>query len=498
MTGKSGAWAPAIFTLGLFLAIAGSRLLLLHNCGTDLPQFDAWGVEGEGIFKPYFNGTLTFADFFAPCNEHRVAISRLFSLLLLLANGLWDNQLQAVVNALIYSAFAALLFLGLVRRISGTASLFLGAVTLAAFAHPFGWENALWGFQLQFYLLVALSVALLYAATGETEITYTRIALIGVLQFATLFTMASGVLASVALLAIAGIASTRSWSDRRKRRLLIVQIAVSLAVILFWKLVVYFPVSGHDPLKASSLADFAEVLAHCLSWPFVSSGHWWIAAWLPWTILMLRYLCRKDNDSGLCRFAIALGIWVLLQAAATAYARNTLALGSKYADPLSLGMLANGLAIVLLARTANRVATASIILFALFWMAVSGYALYGDYRGTVGWILPEKQQIFAIQRYKTRAFLATGAIDYLIPEGKHQIPDRDFNQYARKLTDPVINHILPRSVNREYAMTGLPSAPLSRMSDFLTGYSLTILIIGAIIMAAGAALTVLGNFKEKD
>jgi hypothetical protein len=483
--------------LSLFMAIAGGRLLLLRDFGTDLPQFDAWGIEGDGIFKPYFNGTLKLADFFSPCNEHRVVFTRLLSLGLLLVNGLWDNRLQTVVNALLSAGTGAFLAWYLARRLTAPAMAFGWLLLLAVFAAPFGWENALWGFQSQFYFLVAFSLAALCAAHGRQQLTVTSLAWTGLLQLATLFTMASGMLASLAILATSCLVLLRFWPDRDRRKLLCLQIGVAVVVIIIWKAGVYFPVPGHNHLRTPNLAAFFQVLAHCLSWPHVESGWWWTLAWLPWGILTASYLLRRGEDRGEDRFVIAIGFWVLLQAAATTYSRNPLAFSSKYADPLSLGMAANGLAILLLWARFGRAARLALLLFACGWTVWSGQALYGQSTGALHWVLPEKQAIYTIQRERTQAYLATGNFSYLIPAGKHEIPDRSPEGYAKRLTDPIIGPLLPRSVNQRYQLTGQPPATLSRCADLLLAAALPLLVAGTALAACSLLLASYSQLRSR-
>jgi hypothetical protein len=495
---KKKVWLLAIMAMGVFLVIAGSRLLLLKHFGTDIPQFDAWGIEGDTLYKPYLNGTLRPVDFFAPCNEHRVVLTRLYSLTLLIVNGLWDNRMQTVVNALLYSATGAMLFWLVARMISSGESIFWAGVILATFSLPFGWENALWGFQSQFYLLVLFSLAVIYFGEMPENLKLRTFVLLGALQCAALFTMASGVLASIALFATSGIVLLRSRSDHGRRNDLIVHMGITAAVIIFWKLAVYYPVAGHDHLKAQTAAAFIEVLARCLSWPLISSEWWWVIAWLPFGIILFRFLLGKGAERGIDRFVICMGIWVLLQAFATAYSRNPKALISKYADPLSFGMLANGLALLLLYGNSGRLARKIVALVAICWTVGNAYALYGNFRVTLGWHLPEKQRIFDIQLQKTRDFLVSGDLEYLIPQGKHEIPDRDVDTYARRLTDPEINPILPRSINYEYQMSGKPYAFLSRFSDIMLAGSKASIISGFLLIAVFILSTIKSSFRKKS
>ena len=85
----------------LALMIFGARLWLIANYGSPLPILDQWDGEAAMLFKPFLEGTLRFADLFAPHNEHRIVLSRLLALALLRLNGQWDSLVEMTINAAI-------------------------------------------------------------------------------------------------------------------------------------------------------------------------------------------------------------------------------------------------------------------------------------------------------------------------------------------------------------------------------------------------------------
>lgn len=483
-------------SLSVFLVIAGSRLLMLNNFGTDLPWFDSWAVEGEGLYKPFLEGTLKVEDFFLPCNEHRILFTRILALGLLLLNGLWDNLLQTVINALIYTAAAMMLFLLVARKQDSISRIFWALAIIVTFSSPYGWENALWGFQSQFYLLAAFSIAVLYLACKNTKMDMKWYVLLGLLQISALFTMASGLMASMAALCIYLSVFLRNWHDSSERRMLIVKTVIAVTVLIVGsQLLVH--VNNHEKYKAESLGSFLTVFTHCASWPHIRSDSWWLFNWLPWLILLVMYLFRKIDDRTSIRFAVALGFWVILQEIATSYSRNALALISKYSDPIAIGLAVNALAMIILFSSSMGRYKKYLNLFVLFWVTINSYYLFKVTSDSLTSPLPGRKHSFEIQISKTRDFLRTGEISMLTPEHKYDIPHRDVNQYAKLLRDPVIRSILPKSVNDEAVVSGKPHAYLSLASNGMLKISGQILLSGAFLMLVMSILLLIKHCKQR-
>ena len=131
-------WALSLFFLGM-----GMKLLMMQRCVNPLPYFDQWESEAMAIYVPYYENALTIADLFRPQSEHRIFLTHVYDLALLLLNRQWDSQLQMVFNAVIHSAtiagFAWLMAILLGRRYW----LFVWIPLAVTLLSPFTWENAL-------------------------------------------------------------------------------------------------------------------------------------------------------------------------------------------------------------------------------------------------------------------------------------------------------------------------------------------------------------------
>src|SRR5712672_685323 len=94
----------ALTCVAFVLVVLGAKLWIISRFGNPTPLNDEWDAQAAGLFIPYFDSTLSLQQLLAAHNEHRVLTTRLVSLLLLAANGLWDPILEMIVNATIHVA----------------------------------------------------------------------------------------------------------------------------------------------------------------------------------------------------------------------------------------------------------------------------------------------------------------------------------------------------------------------------------------------------------
>ena len=109
------------------------------------------------------------------------------------------------------------------------------------------------------------------------------------------------------------------------------------------------PLSYHAYLKAESLHAFVASLARNLAFPWINSPRRSIV-WLPMVAVAILVLARRLRSTPLEQMSLALGAWVVMQAAATAYSRGVGggAPQSRYLDSLSFGFVANSIAMLAL------------------------------------------------------------------------------------------------------------------------------------------------------
>ena len=200
-------WALSLFLLGM-----GMKLAMMQRCVNPLPYFDQWEAEGLAIYVPYYENALTFADLFHPQNEHRIFLTHVYDLALLLLNRQWDSQLQMVGNAAIHSATIAAFGCLMAFLMGRRYWIFIWVPMALAVTASFTWENALCGFQSQFYFLLLFSLLTIWLLGYEAWTKPWKWGLLAGIM--TLLTMASGLLAAAAVSVIAALEvgkNPRAW-----------------------------------------------------------------------------------------------------------------------------------------------------------------------------------------------------------------------------------------------------------------------------------------------
>jgi hypothetical protein len=145
-------WSGAVFLL-----VLGARLWLIRDDGSSLPSSDHWVGEAASLYIPFADRCLTWRGMFAFHNEHRIFLTRVLNICLLLLNNQWDATLQTVVNSTLDAAVALLTLLAVWRAIGGEL-WYVALLVAVAFALPFSWVNTIGGFQSQFYFLALFSI----------------------------------------------------------------------------------------------------------------------------------------------------------------------------------------------------------------------------------------------------------------------------------------------------------------------------------------------------
>lgn len=439
----------ALFAACLFALIVTGKWTTFDRYGSPMPDWDQWDAEAMETYLPWFTKDRVIHHLLNAHNEHRVILTKLQHLSLVLLNGQWDARLEAATNAAIHAAIAITLWLlgaRIVRHSSAAGSatappspwfargvlamLFL--VALALFAVPVAWQNVLAGFHSQQFWLVGFSLATILALpfARAWSTTWWIGAFSAVLV---LGSMGSGFLASIAVLIVLGYRwMLRELTFREALPSLVVAFAC-VAIGVLTRVEVEF----HAELKAKSAHDFIFSLIHSLQWPWRERD--WAAAvlWLPWLLLALRAF-RPAAAKSLAPFSLysaravlALGGWVLLQLAATAYARGAGAdyPASRYMDTLTFAAMVNAVALLwlLVHRPAARrlAGTISLTVIALGWLATFGFGIYSLLSNYVRYEIADTRRYTVKAEGNLRRFLVTndpihfanGDVPFPTPEG---------------------------------------------------------------------------------
>jgi len=207
---------------------------------------------------------------------------------------------------------------------------------------PVSVTNILSGFHSQQVFLIVFSVAGLglVLTCREWTIGWALGLLCG---FLALFSMASGLLMAVA--AVLALAPGVSPAMRMRQRMSTILACALLAIVGF---VFRGEAAWHAELRAQSLGEFLGTFGHALAWPVDFFPLYALLGWLPWGWLGWRLVRSKEENPADERALFAVGLWVLLQIAATAYARGAGAPepSSRYLDTLAAGIAVNSLVLL--------------------------------------------------------------------------------------------------------------------------------------------------------
>ena len=443
-----GHWLlPAI----LFLLIVAARFTYVALYGSDLPSWDQWDGEAALLLRPWQEGTWHISQLLVLHNEHRVAYTRLLTLLLFEANGgRWDNLVEADANAILAAASLTFVYICL-RKQSAPAADRVGFVALAIIGVlPYAWENMLSGFQSTFYFLVLISTALIALIAFRVPSRATSIMVV-VVALSALVAGASGMLGACAA---AFVILCRAWHRRHiTRDDAVTSVAMACVAGLGVYLVPHIP--GIETLQPTGLTGHLDALLTGLSWPFESlqapipmgfRALVALALWLPSALTLIR-IGRRAPMTSSAWFALGMSALVFVQLAALAHSRghDTLHLASRYMDIPALGLAINAwLAVDLpLASLASRgIRAVFIVIFA--GLAICGFA----WRTPWDMRLLDQRAWYSNRQIETVAgYLASGDPAWL-DQPPLEIPYPTAGRLKELLDEKVIADMLPPSVHQ--------------------------------------------------
>lgn len=157
-------------TVGAFACIAGLALLYLifviHYSVNGL-LLDDWGFVH--LIDADLHGHLTMASLWAQHNENRMFVPNLF--LVTLAVATHDNERTVMIlSAVIFIGSYLLFLIVLSAYLNRALTAFIVAATGPIWFSLADWQNALWGFQFAWYLILFLMVAMLCLLSAVTPI----------------------------------------------------------------------------------------------------------------------------------------------------------------------------------------------------------------------------------------------------------------------------------------------------------------------------------------
>jgi hypothetical protein len=241
--GRTGTFRRVVAGVSWFLVLIPAALpyLYVRAFGVNVVFADAWDMAL--VFRKFSSGRLTFADFYAQHNEHRMFFPKGAELLLGLLTR-YNNVAEMYVVVSCFLVTAAVLLVAFRREI-GLPLIFFVPVALLIFSFR-QYENMLFGFQINFAFTQTFGVLALYLLYSSSRTNFRAYAFVAALGSATVasFSTAQGLLVWPA-----GLAQLLLGSSVRSEKKVLVGIW-GLGGVAEW--VAYFAdyqtPQGHPPL----------------------------------------------------------------------------------------------------------------------------------------------------------------------------------------------------------------------------------------------------------
>jgi hypothetical protein len=328
---------------GIALVVFAGRALWVARVGNDVPIWDQWLGEFAAVYEPLLTGQLGLENLIFLHNEHRILTTRLVSMVLFLLSGYWDVKGEMVASAALHALEMVLLFAAL-RPLVARHQFGLAVLLCAVGALPLSPFNLLSGFPMQFTIADVFAIlALLQVASAKLNAEHVAACVISLL-FAFL-SMATGIVAAVAALAVVGL---RALASRGLPRPL--GAVAALLVCLAGVMLLFTPqLPGYGP---PTPAESLRVLLRCVGFPTAGHPLWAMLSQLPLAILGFRLVRARALDDPWWR-VVALGVWTLAVCAAVAVARGRFAApAEQHFEVLALPLIWNWVALVTLIERA--------------------------------------------------------------------------------------------------------------------------------------------------
>lgn len=431
--------AVALLVFGIVLL---ARTIYVSLYAMPVPYWDQWDSEGAFLLIPWEDSALTWAQMFAPHNEHRIFWSRVLSLGLYEASGeSWNNQTLAYISSGILAAVAATIATLAWRSRAALPARAISVLMLLALGTlPFAWENIPAGFQNQFYFMMLWGTIGIILTVYSHGPAWRLAALFSAV--ACIFSMASGVIWVGAMVFIGLI---RAWHEKRMPPGVIAYL-VALAGIALWGLLLVPEVPHHEAMKPTGPMELLAAAALGFSWPWRSASWVAIPLWIPAAAAGVVAL-RRGLTSRTDQFMLALAAVAAGQALAIAYSRGKgmTDISSRYSELLMLGMVANAWLAFRAAswfsmsekwRGSPRLFTGLACTWLVFLCAGLFLRTSGDLAS-----LQQRHQLSCIQTYSVRSYLLNGQLDELQRPPQH-IPYPSAERLATLAADPVLSEAL--------------------------------------------------------
>ncbi len=322
----------AALLAGFVVAAVALHVALVAALANPMPFSDEWIALIDDILRPWANGQFSLLDLFKPHNEHTIVPTRLLALAALALNqGQFDNVPVALFNCLLYAGAFAVPICLFFRHAAVPQRYFAIVLGLIAVV-PLEGEDLIFGFQNQYYFLIAGSTATLWLAASATTHSRRALGVFALVAFATCVSMGSGFFAAIIAIVVCALRWRREPQLRRDLQLrMLIALAITIyGIILAVHSFIVMKEAGILGSKQIGLDSIRRIFS-CLAWPYAQSAWVGLFVSLPFAAFAL-WLLRRRDPPPLDHLALGLGLWIGAQICALALDRNSEAgtLASRY------------------------------------------------------------------------------------------------------------------------------------------------------------------------
>ncbi|HTT48242.1 MAG TPA: hypothetical protein VMG39_09605 [Pseudolabrys sp.] len=485
-------WLQLLLPFACALVVIGAHYWLIAYAASPTPFDDQWAAEAAKLYPHFFNGTLGLSDLIASHGEHRLLMTRLWSLLLLELDGSWDSILQMLANTLVLGVYTMALITAFRPLLSLASWMVFASFVAFEYALPCAWATTIFGFDSQRYFVLLFSFVGLVVMAGAPALTL-RWWLAVLLIVASYFSMASGTAtaAAAAVLCALQIAVGRRTGWREWPALAL------LAALIAGMVLAVPPVVGDEALRAHSVGHFIEAFTEVMSWP-AAIGITFVPIrllgmlllnWPAW-LVSLEAIRTRPPLSDRRWLVAALSGWIVLHAGLVAYGRAVAPVQARYVDIIMLGLAVNAACLLYLSQKFQiwrRWRPAAVV--AALWLLPLLIGLGESVFKQAIPAIAERRADGLVQTENLRAYLESGDIGALLNKTPLvAIPYGDPQRLAELAASPVIRPLLPAELVGQASVERAQQNGLARW----TGHAVASL--KSIALRWGALLIPLGLF----
>jgi hypothetical protein len=245
-------------------------------------------------------------------------------------------------------------------------------------------------------------------------------------------------------------------------------------------------------IYAKTVEDWLKAFLAYAAWPLPPNILGFLGLWLPWAFLMVQTLRRREMEL-FAPFAIGLGFWALLQAAALAWARAGLVglVSSRYTEFMSWGTVANAAALVLVMGTqgsaGRRILSWSFI---VVWLGCVGGSEVRQSNAVYRPYLDGFREQTREHEERLGTYLRTGDASVIKSVSFPHIPYFSADQIISTLRDPLVVAMLPAPLRRDQVRDSQPAAVASIQDGPLSYVAVRAFAWGPECAALGVAMLI--------